>query len=194
MGWTKFYDIFYEESSVEMKWIKVKESHLAQILQWRTSKFVTQYMYTDIAFDLQKQKQWFENISNDENGLYWVMEEKEQLIGFVSITNIDWHNKRGEWNYYIGEEKYGLLGGFIGAYVYNYAFEQLGFEKMQGAVLANNKAVRKIHQKLGDREIGYYEKHILKYGSWQDVYLYEMTKENWEESGMKFKKYQVEVE
>lgn len=194
MGWTKLFNIFYKGSSVEMKWIRVNENHLEQILHWRTSEFVTRYMYTDIQFDLQKQMDWFKKISQDKNGFYWVMEEKNQLIGFVSVTNIDWHNKRGEWNYYIGEQKYSMLGGFVGAYVYNYAFNQLGLEKMQGAVLENNISVRKIHQKLGDREVGYYEKHILKNNHWYNVYLYEMTKEMWQENGLKFRKYQAEVE
>lgn len=194
MGWTKLFNIFYKGSSVEMKWIKVNENHLEKILRWRTSEFVTRYMYTDIQFDLQKQMDWFKKISQDKNGFYWVIEEKNQLIGFVSITNIDWYNKRGEWNYYIGEQKYGMLGGFIGVYMYNYAFNQLGLEKMQGAVLENNIAVRKIHQKLGDREVGYYEKHIFKNSHWYNVYLYEMTKEMWQENGLKFRKYQAEVE
>lgn len=177
-----------------MKWLQIKEEHLEQILTWRTSDFVTKFMYTDIEYNMDNQKRWWTSVSEDENGLYWVMQQKDQLLGFVSITNIDWHNKRGEWNYYIGELKYGMLGGFIGAYVYNYAFDVLGLEKIQGAVLAGNEGVRKIHQKLGDREVGFYEKHILKNECWHDVYLYEMTKERWNEVGKKFKKYQAEVE
>lgn len=194
MGRSGFFNIVYEESSVEMKWLQIKEEHLQQILAWRTSEFVTQFMYTDIEYNIKNQRRWWQKITNDPNGRYWIMEQKGQLLGFVSITNIDWHNKRGEWNYYIGEAKYGMLGGFIGAYVYNYAFEVLGLEKVQGAVMAENVGVRKIHQKLGDREIGFYEQHILKNGMWHDVYLYEMTTKRWDDVGMKFKKYQAEVE
>ncbi|MFD2870633.1 UDP-4-amino-4,6-dideoxy-N-acetyl-beta-L-altrosamine N-acetyltransferase [Kurthia populi] len=177
-----------------MKWLQIKKEHLQQILTWRTSEFVTQFMYTDIDDNMENQYLWWQNISNDPNGRYWIMEQKGQLLGFVSLTNIDWHNKRGEWNYYIGEAKYGMLGGFIGAYVYNYAFEVLGLEKVQGAVMAENVGVRKIHQKLGDREVGFYEQHVLKNDNWHDVYLYEMTHERWNEVGMKFKKYKAEVE
>ena len=177
-----------------MKWLQIKKEHLQQILAWRTSEFVTQFMYTDIEYNIKNQRRWWQKITNDPNGRYWIMEQKGQLLGFVSITNIDWHNKRGEWNYYIGEAKYGMLGGFIGAYVYNYAFNILGLEKIQGAVMAENEGVRKIHQKLGDREIGFYEQHILKNGMWHDVYLYEMTTKRWDDVGMKFKKYQAEVE
>lgn len=194
MGWTEFFNIIYEESSVEMNWLQIKEEHLEQILTWRTSEFVTEFMYTDIEYNLDNQRRWWQQIINDEHGLYWVMEQKGQLLGFVSITNIDWHHLRGEWNYYIGEPKYGMLGGFIGAYVYNYAFDVLHLEKVQGAVMASNKSVRKIHQKLGDREVGFYENHILKNEQWHDVYLYEMTREHWDEVGTKFKKYQAEVE
>lgn len=177
-----------------MKWLQIKEEHLKQILEWRTSEFVTQFMYTDIEYNLENQYKWWHKIKEDSNGLYWIMEQRGVLIGFVSITDINWHHQRGEWNYYIGDPKYSMLGGFIGAYVYNYAFNELKLKKLQGAVMKENISVRKLHQKLGDREVGFYEKHILKKDLWHDVYLYEMTEEHWRKAGKKYEKYQAEVE
>lgn len=177
-----------------MKWISIQEEHLQQILDWRTSEEVTRFMYTDIEYNLANQKKWFASIQKDECGRYWLMEYRDELIGFISITNIDWWNKHGTWNFYIGNMKYAMLAGFLGAYMYNYAFYNLGLKKLNGEVMDINEGVRKLHIKQGAREVGVYKQHILKKGTWHDVYVFEMTKEDWKEAGKKFSKYVVEVE
>lgn len=177
-----------------MKWIEIQEEHLQQILDWRTSEMVTRFMYTDIEYNLDKQQQWLETIRQDENGRYWTMSYRDTLIGFISLTSINWTHKRADWNFYIGEPKYSMIAGLLGAYMYNYAFYELGLEKLMGEVMAENEAVRALHIKQGAREVGYYEKHILKNEQWHDVYVFEMTKESWQEKGKKFQKYVPEVE
>jgi UDP-4-amino-4,6-dideoxy-N-acetyl-beta-L-altrosamine N-acetyltransferase len=177
-----------------MKWIEIQEEHLQQILDWRTSEFVTRFMYTDIKYDLSQQQRWLESIRNDQNGHYWLMSYRETLIGFISLTSIDSFHKRAYWNFYIGDPVYSMFAGFLGAYMYNYAFNELGMEKLMGEVMEKNEAVRKLHIKQGAREVGILEKHIYKNGEWHDIYLYEMTKERWKEKGERYKKYLPEVE
>lgn len=77
------------------------------------------------------------------------MSYRDRLIGYISITSIDRRHKRAYWNFYIGEPEYAMLAGFIGAYMYNYAFPTFGFEKMMGEVMADNTAVRRLHLQLG---------------------------------------------
>lgn len=177
-----------------MKWIEIQEEHLQQILDWRTSEFVTQYMYTDVEYDLTQQKKWLESIQKDQSGRYWIMSYRETLIGFISITSIDWKHNRAYWNFYIGDPKFSMLAGFLGPYMYNYAFHELGLEKLMGEVMSENEAVRNLHVKQGAREVGFFEKHICKNDVWHDVYVFEMTKARWQEKGQRFKKYVPKVE
>lgn len=177
-----------------MKWINIEEKHLQKILEWRTTEEITRFMYTDIEYNLDNQKKWFKKIQEDENGRYWLIEYKSEIIGFVSITDIEWVHKRGTWNFYIGNMKYAMLAGFLGAYVYNYAFLELGLEKLSGEVMDINESVKKIHIKQGAREVGVLEHHIYKNGTWHDVFLFEMTKRNWEVVGAKYHKYIAEVQ
>lgn len=194
MGWTKLFNVVYEGSSDSMKWISIEEQHLQQILDWRTSEEVTRFMYTDIEYNFENQKKWLEKIRTDENGRYFLMEYRDELIGFISLTDIQWTHKRGTWNFYIGNMKYTMLVGFLGAYMYNYAFNELGLEKLNGEVMDINEGVRKLHVKQGAREVGVLEHHILKNGTWHDVYVFEMTKARWQEVGNKFAKYVAEVQ
>ncbi|NOG29155.1 UDP-4-amino-4,6-dideoxy-N-acetyl-beta-L-altrosamine N-acetyltransferase [Lysinibacillus fusiformis] len=176
-----------------MKWITIEEEHLQQILDWRTSEEITRFMYTDIEYSLENQKKWLNTIRADQNGYYWLMEYRGDIIGYISITEIDWKHKRGAWNFYIGNMKYAMLAGFLGAYMYNYAFTELGLEKLIGEVMGSNEGVQKLHLKQGASKVGVYERHICKNGEWHDVHVFEMTKALWQRVGNKFKKYIPEV-
>ncbi|WLR50565.1 UDP-4-amino-4,6-dideoxy-N-acetyl-beta-L-altrosamine N-acetyltransferase [Bacillus tianshenii] len=177
-----------------MRFIKLREEHLEQVLKWRTSEHVTKYMYTDIEDNLEKQKQWFAKVKQDTNSKYWVIEFKDQLIGLVSLHEIDMQNKRATWAYYIGEPAYSMVGPMIGPYLYNYVFSELGLKKLMGEVMSQNENVRKTHKMHGCREVGYYKDHIYKYGEWHDVYLYEMLAKDWQQQQKKYKRYQGEFE
>lgn len=177
-----------------MEFLKVKEEHLEQILKWRTSEHVTKYMFTDIEYNLDNQKCWFESISRDVTSKYWVIASKGQLFGLISLTNIDLNNLRAYWAYYIGDTQYNLVGAMIGPYLYNYAFQKLGLHKLLGEVMAHNENVRKIHLNYGCTEVGHYREHIHKNGSFHDVYMYEMLANEWNKNSEKFKRFVASFE
>jgi UDP-4-amino-4,6-dideoxy-N-acetyl-beta-L-altrosamine N-acetyltransferase len=169
-----------------MKFINIREEHLEQILRWRTSEFVTKYMYTDVEYNMENQRKWFERIQEDEHSYYWLLAHQQHFIGFVSITNINVLHKYAYWNFYIGDPHYSMIAGLVGIYVYNHAFQRLGLHKLMGEVMEGNENVRKLHIKQGAREVGVLQEHVWKYGRFHNVYLYEMTKSRWEEKGKKF--------
>ncbi|HEX7063582.1 MAG TPA: UDP-4-amino-4,6-dideoxy-N-acetyl-beta-L-altrosamine N-acetyltransferase [Bacillales bacterium] len=177
-----------------MRFVTLSEEHLETVLKWRTSEFVTKYMYTDVEYDMEKQREWFRRVKQDPHSYYWVLENKGVHMGLVSITDIDNIHKRAYWNFYIGEPKYGMLAGFIGPYLYNFAYERFKLNKLMGEVMAGNESVRTLHLKQGAREVGCFKDHIWKNGKFHDVYIYEMTKEDWLKYGDKYSKYQPEVE
>lgn len=177
-----------------MKFIKIQEQHLEQILRWRTSEFVTKYMYTDVEYDMEQQKRWFERIQSDDRSYYWLLAYQQHLIGFVSITNINKLYKHAYWNFYIGEPSYRMVAGLVGPYVYNYAFQCLGMHKLMGEVMEENESVRKLHLQQGAREVGMLQDHVWKRGKFHNVYIYEMTKSRWLEKGKKFARFFPEVE
>ncbi|MEB1806647.1 MAG: UDP-4-amino-4,6-dideoxy-N-acetyl-beta-L-altrosamine N-acetyltransferase [Bacillaceae bacterium] len=172
-----------------MEFLQIRESDLEQILTWRTSEFVTKYMYTDIEYNLKNQKEWYEKVQKNEHSYYWIVATKGKKFGLVSINDIDWKNKKATWAFYVGEPSLSMVAGLIGPHLYNFAFDNIGLNKLTGEVMAENEAVRKMHLKHGCREVGVYNEHIYKNGHYHDVYLYEMLASHWREVGEKYKKF-----
>ncbi|MFJ8102458.1 UDP-4-amino-4,6-dideoxy-N-acetyl-beta-L-altrosamine N-acetyltransferase [Lysinibacillus sp. KCTC 33748] len=172
-----------------IRFIKLREEHLEQVLEWRTQEDVTKFMNTDIEKDMDKQREWFRSISNSKTDAYWIIEIKEKPIGVISLNNIDFVNKRTSWGFYIGEEKYRLYGGIIPPYFYNYIFSKFEFHKITAEVMEGNNNVIKLNLMHGYRMVGVYKDHILKNGSYSDLNLLELLKEDW----LKLNKYQKYV-
>ncbi|CAM5190930.1 hypothetical protein UACE39S_04434 [Ureibacillus acetophenoni] len=176
-----------------IRFIKLREEHLEQVLEWRTREDVTRFMNTDIEKNLVKQKEWFKRISASKSDKYWIIEIKGVLVGLISLNDIDLVNKRASWGYYIGEEKYRLYGGIIPSYFYNYIFPKYDFHKITAEVIAGNDNVLKLNLLHGYRHVGTYKDHIFKNDSFFDIHVLELLKDDWIRLG-KFTKKIAEFE
>lgn len=149
------------------------------ILKWRTRKDITKYMNTDIEYNIENQRKWFEYIKNDPNNKYWVINFKEKPIGLIYLSDIDYSNKKTYWGYYIGEEKFKIYGSLIPKYLFFYVFAKMGFNKILAEVMEGNEKVLKLDKLLGFNFVGVLKNHIFKDGKYHNIYLLELLKENW---------------
>ena len=171
------------------QFIRLEERHLELVLRWRTSESVTRYMFTDVEYNIDRQKQWFDRIKGSDTEKYWIIKMRGDLIGLISLNGLDYPNKRTSWGFYIGEEKYRMYGGLIPPYLYNFVFNQLNFNKITAEVMEGNDNVTKMHRMHGYREVGICKEHVYKYGRYHDTYVLELLKERWESVSDKYKKY-----
>lgn len=165
---------------------RLGEEHLEIVLKWRVDPEIARYMFTDVQYDLDKQRRWFANIKDDKACRYWIIYYQDKPVGLINLAAIDRVNLRCTAGYYIGELQYRQLGAMIPPYLYNYVFREMKFRKIYGEVLAGNKSILKIHTMHGFREVGIWHDHVSKGGSFHDVILIELLSEVW----LKQKKYE----
>lgn len=172
-----------------IKFIKLKEEHLEQVLNWRTKEDVTRYMITDIEKDMQKQREWYVKISKSTRDKYWVISINNTYVGLIYLNNIDFVHKRCSWGYYIGEEAFRMYGAIIPFYLYHYVFTKLNLHKLTAEIIADNENVIKLNKLHGFREVGIYREHVYKNGKFHDLVLMELLKKDWE-NNKRVKKYE----
>lgn len=164
--------------------------HIELVRNWRNSEFVSQFMYTDDYISPEQQMIWFENVSKDNQSIYWIILYKHQPVGLASITNIDAKNKKCFWAFYLGSKE--LQGVGIGAIVefkvLEYAFDVLRMNKVCGEVLKLNERVLKLHQRFGFIVEANYRDHIFKGGKYEDVVGVGILKKDWDNKKEQLKK------
>jgi len=171
---------------------KITENDLEQVLEWRTSEHVTKYMYTDVEKNMDNQRKWFNSISQDDTQTHWMIYYKENAIGIISLNNIDRRHHKATFGYYIGDLSYSIIAGRIHPYLYNFAFFELGLNKLYAEVMVGNDGMMKMHTYYGFTHAATYKEHIYKDDQYHDVEYFELLSSTWKEKCVKFHKHKAE--
>ena len=128
---------------------EIKTSNAKKILIWRRKERITNFQFTDIKNSLKLQKKWILDSYKKKNYYHWLISYKKKLIGFISINDLDFKKSETTWSWYIGEDKYSALGGYIPLFFYNWVFGKLKINKIYANVFIDNYNVIKIHELHG---------------------------------------------
>jgi UDP-4-amino-4,6-dideoxy-N-acetyl-beta-L-altrosamine N-acetyltransferase len=169
-----------------IKLVKLREDHLQIVLDWRVKSEISQFMFTQVEYNFDKQKTWFKKISVDNSVAYWIIEYKGKPIGVINLAAIDKSAQKCSAGYYIGEMEFRQLSAFVLPYFYNFVFKVLKFKKIYGEVLDGNYSILKIHLMHGYRFVGTLKDRLHKNGRCIDVHMVELTSDAW----LKQKRYQ----
>jgi len=167
---------------MRLQFRKIFKEDLEMILKWRTHPEITRYMYTDIPYDMQNQRNWFGRISNDVSRRDWIVQADGVDVGVVSLYKIDYTNYKCEWGFYMNPAAaHGKgVGNHVALNIQEYVFDKLGMNKLCGEIMAENVLVVKWHQLLGATLEGKRKQHIFKNGHFHDVVVSGLLKYDWE--------------
>ena len=179
-----------------LKLIGIKEEDICQVMEWRMLPEVTKYMYTDPELTKKSQLKWYKNISQNDTVKYWVIEFQNNKIGLFNLYNIDRHNKRCFWAYYIADTSYRGkgIGRNLECKIYDYVFYILKFNKLCCEVLEENDKVVKIHQKFGSKIEGTFRQHIFKDNKFHNIVRMAILCEEWDSIRDQYKYDKIEIE
>jgi UDP-4-amino-4,6-dideoxy-N-acetyl-beta-L-altrosamine N-acetyltransferase len=170
-----------------MEFIKLKEEYLEMVLKWRVQPDVAKFMATEVEYDMDQQKRWFDKISQDNSCQYWIITYNAVPVGLIGLVDTDWTHRFTIWSYYIGEAKYRKsLGGIAPLYLYNYVFNDLKLNKIFANVMVGNTSVIKLFKFFGFREVGIYKQHYYKKGRYHDIMMLELLADQWKTTQDKF--------
>lgn len=148
-----------ESKSIRLRFVKLEDSEF--ILKLRLDEKYNQFLST-VSPDLQSQKDWIIRYKNEESAkkqFYFIIERLDgKSCGTVRIYDLKkdsfcW----GSWILNEDKTRYSALeSAFL---VYQFGFEELGYEKSQFDVMKDNQKVISFHKKMGAVEIGEDEKN-----------------------------------
>ncbi|MBX2934537.1 MAG: GNAT family N-acetyltransferase [Ferruginibacter sp.] len=105
---------------------------------------------------------------------------KDQLAGRIGLHHINLQNKIGEIGYWLadGMQGNGIVTKCCKA-IMQYGFTQMGLNRIEIKCAVGNKRSRAIAQKLNFKEEGILQQAEWLNGSYVNLYLYAMLKEDW---------------
>ena len=138
-------------------------------------------MYNDLVIDEESHNTWFDQVISDVSKRYWIIQIDYAPVGVANLTNIDPRSLRCDWAFYIADES--ARGKGVGAatefIVLEYAFYELGLQKVCCEVIKGNDAVVAMHQNFGFKIEGTFRSHIVKDGRRVAVLALGLLKSEW---------------
>lgn len=153
------------------------------INSWRSDKDLIDklgapFRYINEEIDFK----WYDNyISNRGNTIRCsILNDKDQIIGLVSLTNMDRFNQTAIFHIMIGDSSNRAKG--VGYYATNeilkHAFLDVNLNRVELSVLESNQRALALYDKVGFRREGIKRKAVYKNGTFVDLVIMAILKED----------------
>jgi [ribosomal protein S5]-alanine N-acetyltransferase len=130
-------------------------------------------------------RRWVEDkIVNNKTQLYLaicLIGKKNDLVGYLSVTNIDFWNRKAEWGGIIIGAKFANKGYATEAakLMLQHVFEELNLNRFSGYWLETNKASLRIAEKLGFTKEGLIREIVFKKNKYHNAYVMSILREEY---------------
>ncbi|MFL0245368.1 GNAT family N-acetyltransferase [Candidatus Clostridium stratigraminis] len=107
--------------------------------------------------------------------------DKDEMVGYIELSNIQWWNGVANLGIGIGEKKYrgGGFGKEAMELILTFAFNELNLHRVQLNVFSYNMGAMSLYEKLGFKREGVYREFIHRDGKRWDMYLYGILWNEW---------------
>jgi RimJ/RimL family protein N-acetyltransferase len=134
----------------------------------------------------ERERKWVEQkIQSDSTELYLAIALKanHEMIGYVSLSDIELRNGRAEWSgIVIGPNEY-RGHGYASQAIYlllEYAFDELRLHRVSGSLLDDHKVSQFTARMMGFVPEGVLRDYVYKGGKYHDVLIMSMLREGFE--------------
>lgn len=163
----------------------LEKKDLEKRVKWINDPDISDTLAFDFPAGLDKTNAWFQNVIMDSSRINFSMVDKasEELIGMAGFLGIDRKNRNAEFYITIGEKEFWGQGiaDEVTKLLLEYAFVELGLEKIYLHTFAYNKRAAKVYERNGFKQEGLFRKHSFKQGELRDIIYYGILKEEWSE-------------
>ncbi len=157
------------------------------INKWRHDPVLMAHVGGNVIFvSPEREKRWVESkIFDDREAIYLAicLKENDEMIGYLSISNIDWRNRKAElggiligrrdlWNQGYGAE--------AGRLMLEHVFFEMGLHRFYGYWLEENAGSIRMAEKLGLKKEGLLRHTVFKGNRWHNQWVMGVLKEEFE--------------
>jgi RimJ/RimL family protein N-acetyltransferase len=181
MHWERLPTI--DASRVSLRWISAADTDAFYAIYSHPE--VMRYWSTPPLADREAAANLIEKIQEDWKRrviLKWgiALRTDDQLIGSLTLFNLDFNHRRAEIGYALGRDHWGK--GYMNEAlmaVLKYAFEVLDLHRIEADVDPRNAASIKTLERLGFKREGYLRERWQVNGEIQDAFYYGLLRREW---------------
>lgn len=156
---------------------------IPKINYWRSKRELIDYLGSPFRYiNKEVDYKWYEEYMNnrDKNIRCSILDEQDNLVGLVSLTDIDRLNQKANFHIMIGDKK--DRGKGIGSYatieILKHAFLDMNLNRIELLVLKKNLRAINFYKKIGFLEEGTKREVFYKKGEFVDAVVMGILKKD----------------
>ncbi|MDO9093335.1 MAG: GNAT family protein [Rubrivivax sp.] len=158
----------------------IEASDLDQLLAWRNRPELRRFFREYRELNATQQRQWFDSKVNGDPSTRMfaiVHQDTDTLLGAAGLCYIDWINRTADFSLYIGHEGLYIddtLAPDVAVTMIDYAFDELGLNRLWSEIYAFDEAKASFFQKLGFTLDGRHRQTHWAEGAWHDSLFFSL--------------------
>ena len=158
---------------------ELERKDLKAINLWRNDEKIIVMLGAPYRFINQEvDEKWFDNYMQSRNNSIRcaiVSDESDEIIGLVSLMEINYINRSATLHIMIGQKGQGKgAGTFAVKTMCEHAFNNYGLHRIELDVLSDNKIAQHVYEKCGFVQEGIKRQAVFKNGKYIDMFLYSL--------------------
>lgn len=165
---------------------KVTLDDLQDMYTYSSDKQVTRYLQWGPHKTIDETESYIRGVLQDyENGKDgpWGIEYRQtgRLVGSIHLMAISAQDSKAEIGFVLSRAHWrsGLMSEAL-ARVLKYSFDEIGFNRIEGFCLVENRASMGVMQKVGMRQEGCLREYLFQKGAYRDYYVYSILKREYD--------------
>lgn len=160
---------------------ELKREDIIFINEWRNDKSLIDNLGANFRYiNYDVDDNWYNNYLQNRHTTVRcsIVDDKNCVLGLVSLTNIDCINRSAEFHIMIGnvENRGKGIGYFATKQLLNHAFNNLNLNRIELAVFDDNLRAVNLYKKVGFKQEGRKRQAIYKNGSYKDITMMAILK------------------
>lgn len=129
---------------------RLQQGEIELVRQWRNDQKIAGFMFYKGEITREMQCEWFASIDNEQN-FFFLINLKNQPVGLINISSIDWENKTAYTGLFIYDDKFlatdtPVMASLAMLDVFLLLFDM---QSVYAKVKGNNKAAHNYNSSLG---------------------------------------------
>ena len=149
-------------------------------ISWINNPENNKYLHYDIPLEYEKTLRWFRGKDNDTRA-DCIIEYEGEPVGVIGLLAVDCKNRKAEYYITVGETAYKRRGIAVRAtmLILEYAFSDLGLNKVYLTVDADNSAACGLYERTGFSCEGVFREDLMRNERFIDRKRYAILKKDW---------------
>ncbi len=148
--------------------LECKEKEIVR--NWRNNNVVREWIYSEHIISVEEHNNFIIKLEEDSRNIYWLVKNKDEYMGVVYLSRLDFNNRNGYLGIYSNPNLKGV-GNLLQECLIKVAFGIACLHTLKLEVIEDNEKAIKLYKRFGFEKEGELKDFVFKNGKYKNAII-----------------------